>query len=168
MFNLCLDLSDVDIWLRLMGTYVTTFNTVSNFLTIAVSYRVCDSLLLLCCGCLRCCRCDVVRVTSEQRDAIFLEEIIANDYANKASANKRHHARHLQCGGHGYSCSSSFLLSLSIRLTFLSSATRSSARSLVGLDLLNKRCTIHAGAEAISAINIAALRGAIEPCFADT
>merc|ERR1712087_828827 len=52
------------------------FHILCNFLTIALSYRCCDSLLLLCCGCLRCCT--VIPITTEDHDAIFLEQIMMN------------------------------------------------------------------------------------------
>merc|ERR1712156_1195813 len=55
-------------------TLLLTINVLTNFLSVAISYRCCDSLIVLCCGCLRCCR--MIPITTDDHDAILLEQIM--------------------------------------------------------------------------------------------
>ena len=64
------------LWIASLDILLIPFNILCNFLTIALSYRCCDSMIVLCCGCLRCCR--VIPITTEDHDAIFLEQIMRN------------------------------------------------------------------------------------------
>jgi len=79
------------LWIFINGILLFPFNVLCNFLCIALSYRCCDSMIVLCCGCLRCCR--VIPITTEEHDAIFLEQIFEN--ADKArDAKPRNIAHH--------------------------------------------------------------------------
>jgi len=61
---------------RVIMALFATFGNLCNFLCIAISYRCCDSLIVLCFGCIRCCR--VIPITTADHDAIFLEQIMKN------------------------------------------------------------------------------------------
>ena len=63
-------------WIIFIKTFAFAFHILCNFLCVALSYRCCDSLLVLLCGCLRCCR--VIPITTADHDAIFLEQIMRN------------------------------------------------------------------------------------------
>jgi len=56
---------------------LVTLSNFCHFLCIAISYRCCDSLIVLCFGYIRCCR--VVPITTAEHDAIFLEQIMRNE-----------------------------------------------------------------------------------------
>jgi len=61
---------------RVVMALLAAVSNLCNFMCIAISYRCCDSLIVLCCGWIRCCR--VTPITTEDHDAIFLEQIMKN------------------------------------------------------------------------------------------
>jgi len=66
--------ANVSRWVDFISSFVLPLHVLLNFLTIALSYRCCDSMIVLFCGCLRCCT--VIPITSKDHDAIFLEQMI--------------------------------------------------------------------------------------------
>ena len=68
-------------WIHFIKAFALSLHVLFNFLCIALSYRCCDSLIVLFCGCLRCCR--VIPITTEDHDAIFLEQIMRNSTKDK-------------------------------------------------------------------------------------
>jgi len=73
-------------WMAFAESFIISFHIICNFLTVALSYRCCDSLLVLCCGCLRCC--NLIPITTADHDAIFLEQIMKNTKTQNAAAPK--------------------------------------------------------------------------------
>ena len=63
-------------WFVLAEVVWIPLHILCNFLCVALSYRCCDSLIVFLCGCVRCCR--VIPITTEDQDAIFLEQIMKN------------------------------------------------------------------------------------------
>ena len=77
-------------WIEFVECFFLPFHILCNFLSIALSYRCCDSLIVLLCGCLRCCK--VIPITTADHDAIFLEQIMRNSNdQNAGNPNQTNH-----------------------------------------------------------------------------
>ena len=78
------------LWIVAGETFLVPFHIFCNFLCIALSYRCCDSMFVICCGCLRCCR--VIPITTADQNAIFLEQIMQS--AREARDGQPKHIEH--------------------------------------------------------------------------
>ena len=78
-------------WFTFAYTFIMPYHVLCNFLCVAVAYRCCDSLIVLFCGCLRCCR--VIPITTDDHDAIFLEQIMKNSN-DRTRMETAKHAQH--------------------------------------------------------------------------
>jgi len=61
-------------WMMFLRPFFSSFHIICNFLCIGLPYRCCDTLVVLCCGFLRCCT--ATPITTEDHDAIFLEQML--------------------------------------------------------------------------------------------